>query len=229
MIAHALTHGELLAMWDRGEGTSATRRAMAMVSDSQLWSLPVGRRDAALLELRELLFGDAFTGVTTCPSCEQKLELTFNAADVRREAASTDGETIVCDGVEIAFRLPTSVDLASIERATSIEAARAVLLERCVTSVSAREVPEAAVEAITARMAELDPQADVTIDVDCPDCAHAWREPFDIVTFVWNELASWARHLLADVHLLARAYGWSEESIVSMAPSRRNAYLEMVR
>jgi hypothetical protein len=246
VIAQALTQGELLAIWDRGEGASVTRRAMAMLAGAapssasvgagELWAMPIGKRDAVLLDLRESLFGSSFTGLTTCPTCEQTLEVTFEAEDVRRDATAVDRETVTIDNFAIAFRLPTSADLAIVERASSIEAGRAALLEACVLSVNCAdealrldELPDAVIDALTASMAELDPQADVTIDVDCPECAHAWREPFDIVTFAWNELSSWARHLLVDVHTLARAYGWSEESIVSMAPSRRNAYLEMVR
>ena len=30
---------------------------------------------------------------------------------------------------------------------------------------------------------------DVALDVECASCAHAWREPFDIVAFLWSELA----------------------------------------
>ena len=37
-----------------------------------------------------------------------------------------------------------------------------------------------------------------------------------------------AKRLLMDVHLLARAYGWSEAEVLALSPARRRFYLEMV-
>ena len=37
-----------------------------------------------------------------------------------------------------------------------------------------------------------------------------------------------ARALLAAVHTLARAYGWSEPDVLALSEQRRAAYLEMV-
>jgi hypothetical protein len=37
-----------------------------------------------------------------------------------------------------------------------------------------------------------------------------------------------ARSLLAEVHSLARAYGWTESEILALSPQRRSTYLEMV-
>ena len=62
----------------------------------------------------------------------------------------------------------------------------------------------------------------------CPACTFTWSEPFDIVTFFWAEIDAWARRLLADVHVLASSYGWSERDILALSPVRRQYYLEMV-
>ena len=43
-----------------------------------------------------------------------------------------------------------------------------------------------------------------------------------------REVAAAARRLMADIHELASAYGWSEAAIVSMSTARRAAYLEML-
>jgi len=198
---------DLLSIWERGEGQRASRRALAILSDDYA-TVPVGRRDAALLDLRVAWFGDVFSGVTSCPACGEEIELTFTADEVRRDALPASADV----------RLPTTEDLMAIEHFTDVDAARAALLARCGAS-----------EEDVERMAMLDPQADVQIDADCPACAHRWREPFDIVTFLWTELSVLARHLLADVHELASAYGWSERDILALSPARRNAYLEMLQ
>ena len=193
-------------MWERGEGQRPARRALVLAPDTA--SLPIGRRDAVLLDLRVAMFGHEFTGVTSCPACGEEIELEFDAEEVRR-APTADARSL---------RLPTTEDLIAIEHMTDLAAARAMLLDRCGAS-----------EEDVARMAEADPQADVQIDADCPACEHRWREPFDIASYLWTEISVLARRLLIDVHDLASAYGWSERDILSMSSARRNAYLEMVR
>jgi hypothetical protein len=232
---------DVLAIWERGEGQPAWRRALALLSGdaedpAELASVPIGRRDAMLLDLREQTFGRTFTGVTRCPACAEEIELTFDADEVRRRGVEPPASfDVIAEGYAITLRLPTSADLARIADATSIDAARAALFARCVVaasrdgvSIDADAIPAGVIDAASARMAELDPQADVTLAVTCPSCEHAWLEPFDVVAFLWTELASAARRLLREVHQLASAYGWSEREILALSPARRNAYLEML-
>jgi hypothetical protein len=240
----APSQAELLGIWERGEGQWPWRRALALLegsapgaSDDELASVPIGRRDAMLLDLREQLFGSAFTGVTSCPDCGDEIELTFETSEVRRKAVEGDGPfTINAGPYEVTFRLPDTADLVQLDGVSDLDAARAALLARCVThtlrdgaAIASADLPADAADAVTARMSEIDPQADVSFDVACPSCGHAWLEPFDVVTFLWTELASWARGLLFDVHQLASAYAWSEDDILRLSPVRRNAYLEMLQ
>lgn len=62
----------------------------------------------------------------------------------------------------------------------------------------------------------------------CPSCNHGWHALFDIVSFFWSEIQSWASRIMREVHLLASAYGWRETDILAMSPLRRRLYLEMV-
>jgi hypothetical protein len=78
-------------------------------------------------------------------------------------------------------------------------------------------------------MAEADPQADVQLNLSCPQCAAAWSAPFDIEAFLWTEIAAWAGRTLQEVHGLARAYGWREQDILSLSATRRRIYLEMAQ
>ena len=229
-------------MWERGDGERVTRKALALLasadpgaSESDLAALPIGSRDAALLDLRERLFGAHFTGRTSCPACAEQIELTFATDEVRRSAAPQAAFSMRIGEYDVALRLPSTIDLEAIEESSDIPSARAELFGRCVTavhrdgqSVLPAELPPDAIDAVAARMSELDPQADVAFDVDCPTCSHAWREPFDVVTFLWNELDAAARRLLGDVHRLALAYGWSESDILALSTARRAAYLGML-
>lgn len=234
MIPAASTQLDLLGIWERGEGQPAWRRALAILPDAG--PMPVGRRDARLLELREQFFGRTFGGVTACPACSEDIELTFDADEVRRDCdGPSESFAILSGGYELELRLPETADLESIAHAATLADARATLFARCVirathdgASVDASALPEEVIDAAAAAMAARDPQADVTLEMTCPGCAHAWLEPFDVTTFLWTEVAAAARRLLREVHQLAWAYGWSEREILALSPARRSAYLEML-
>jgi hypothetical protein len=50
----------------------------------------------------------------------------------------------------------------------------------------------------------------------------------DIPALVLAELEAEGQRLLGDIHVLARAYGWSEAEVVALPPARRRRYVEMV-
>jgi hypothetical protein len=62
----------------------------------------------------------------------------------------------------------------------------------------------------------------------CPHCGRAWSAFLDVASFVWREVETWAQRTLQEIHLLARAYGWREIDILTLTPTRRQAYLQMV-
>jgi hypothetical protein len=82
--------------------------------------------------------------------------------------------------------------------------------------------------AIATAMSEADPQALIEIALECPACAHRWSNVFDIASYLWREVDTWAHRTLQDVHQLARAYGWREADVLALSPNRRRSYLEMV-
>ncbi|HEX7240177.1 MAG TPA: hypothetical protein VF263_07925 [Longimicrobiaceae bacterium] len=212
--------------------------ALPEMSGDELAALSVGERDACLLTLRETTLGPALACYVECPVCAEQLEFTTTVGEVRVLPALQrvpHEHTLRADGFELRFRLLTSRDLASLAGARDVEAARGLLLRRCVLDaaregepVPVEELPETVVASLAAEMAERDPQAEVTFNLDCPRCSHAWVSAFDVVAFFWTELSALAKRLLAEVHVLARAYGWREADILAMSSARRRAYLELL-
>src|SRR5690349_3845088 len=125
----SLPAAELLDVWEAGQGQSPVGRALALLatacpdrSTAQLAALPIGRRDAELLTLRERLFGSRVDGLATCASCGERLDVNFDTDDIRlpaptNETSDTLGRISVQFGeYQIVCRLPTSADLASLQR-----------------------------------------------------------------------------------------------------------------
>lgn len=234
----SLAAHELLDVWERALPLPPARRALALLAvaaddaPEALARLPVGRRDAQLLRLRERLFGSRLQTLANCPACGEQLELDFDAADIRAPEALPGGPlTIEAQGYRVRFRLPSSLDLAVLAPGDSTLR----LLECCVAeaffeeaAIGASELPPAIVAAVAAEMSRADPQADVRLALVCPSCGHDWPAPFDIVAFLWAELDAWARRTLRDIHTLATAYGWREVDILALSPWRRQFYLQMV-
>jgi len=240
----ALTASELLSVWERGDAMPASRRALLLLgaaapeaTPEELGQLPVGQRDDLLFQLRATAFGPGLEATAVCPSCGEKLEMTFGTDDLRAPAAPAPSAPLTLEYAEhsLTFRPPNGLDLVELTALPDLAEAELALLRRCVLSACSGErvlaveaLPATVVTALAARLADADPQADVQLSLACPACDHRWEEPFDIVTFFWREIEAWAARLLREVHTLAMAYGWSEAEIVALSPSRRRHYLELV-
>ena len=241
----ALTAQQLLALWESGHVRKPAQRALALLAAAcpespveSLAALSIGRRDAGLLRLREWAFGSQLAGTSDCPKCGELLEMSF-AADEIRASDETESEVFFLRAAEyeLKFRLPNSLDLIAIEKleGEDREALKEVLIDRCVLEARCNDeqiqivqLPEQTIAALSQRMAEVDPQSDVRLALNCPNCSHSWSALFDIVSFFWREIDAWARRVLQEIHVLASAYGWPEQYILMMNPGRRAFYLEML-
>jgi hypothetical protein len=235
---------ELLDVWERGLPLPRARRALALLesacpelSPDDLAALSIDRRDARLLELRDLLLGPELTIVAICPACGEQLESTFHSADIRAETKDVGPIlAIEVDYYRISFRLPTSEDLLALSPGMDRSLARRILFDCCILeaerdgdTADAASLPEHVVAAVAAHITTAAPQAGVELALCCPFCAHSWQTVFDIADFFWQEFHAWAKSMLRSVCALARAYGWREADILALTPTRRQIYLELAR
>lgn len=239
----------ILQAWEDGRDASPGERGLLLLNIAQP-ELPaaaraastVGRRDAALLDLFERLFGATAPALADCPRCAEPLETDVPIAAIRAPApaAAPDSFTLAFDGGTILYRLPTADDLAALGAAAPDENAQAAtnwLAHRCALSVTDRDgtapvLTHGALTALETAIAEAvaihDPQAEITLALDCPSCGFHWVAPFDIVEFLWRRLDGFVSGVLREVHILASAYGWSERDILALSPARRRRYLELI-
>jgi hypothetical protein len=235
----------LLEAWERGLAQPPQNKVLTLLSAflpqrtlAELAALPVGRRDATLLDIREQLFGSTLCTVVACPGCGEELEADVPIGEIRTGSAADAGRvrTLSAAGHNLAYRLPTTGDLLAIAEQPDVGAARGLLLSRCVleardaeaNAIDPLRLPEAVTRALAARMSRADPQADISLSLVCPACEQGFAALLDIATFLLRDLHHWARQMLGDIHAIASAYGWNEGEILSLSPARRRAYLEMI-
>lgn len=237
---------ELLRVWERGAGKPAAIRALLLMTTAlprqdseELAHWNIGRRDRLLLNLRDALFGPEIRCLTDCTHCGEPIELDFHIDDIRVPHGEPGrAYHTAADGYEVRFRLPDSTDLLALgveQQGEQPAQAERQLLARCVLDAWTQDgdadvaaLPNAVLRAVSQGMSEVDPQAEVLLEVSCPTCSHVSPAPFDIVSHLWTELDAWARRMLGEVHALARVYGWSEAEILRMSAARRRAYLDLI-
>lgn len=197
-------------------------------------SLVVGDREALLLELRRLTFGERMSCLVNCPAegCGEKLDLDLDVGDLRVPAGTDETDwferMVAVDGDDllVRFRLPTGGDQEAVAATALDDPVRAAeeLVERCVAMPRPTSTAVAAV--VGTLMADLDPQAEIGLDLCCPACGCAFTAPFDTADYLFREVAAREADLFTDVHLLALHYHWSEAEILGLTMRRRRRYLE---
>jgi len=218
---------------------SLTRLGGRRASRTAVRNLSVGDREALLLHLHRLIFGESIPCVVTCPSHEcgaaMELELTVSALlgpaplEVHELHEATVGRR------RAVFRVPTGADQENAAEiaAEDIDAAADRILRSCVKTIGGRsrltkrQLQELR-EALPPLMAELDPQADIVLQLVCPDCELAFSVPFDAGAYLESALRDRRAELLEDVHQLAVTYHWAEAEILALPAERRRLYLDLI-
>lgn len=237
---HVPATATLLDAWEDALATDPTHRALrvleAMRDDDcgDLCDYSPGALNRLLLQARALLFGDTCDTIAECPRCGAELEATIPLAALTsaQTAPPPVGQTAVGD-VQVTYRLPTWRDLTALTD-QSVDDAAELLLARCVTSIRSSDRDLTLVElapdtmrAIDDAISGADPDALIEVSLSCPECGDTARQPMEPASFLWYEVDRWALSVLTEVAELAAVFGWSERSILSMSPRRRQAYLAL--
>ena len=229
----------LLDGWERGLGLPVVDQAPSVLSlvdpNCAIDELSVGQCDALLFALYRRLFGDAVDSVTDCPRCGEQVALPL-PVDQLQPVLVDDIEPFELEilGYRIRARVPSNNDLRFLA-ALSHEVGLYDILGRCLLEVTGPtmdrlqvdDLPEDVVAAAVELMSQIDPGAEVTISIICV-CGAQWIDYLDIRSVFWARLTVWANEQLNDVERLARAYGWSERTILDISPWRRAWYLQAV-
>lgn len=193
------------------------RPGEGLVSGAAFDTMPLGDRDRALAALYGALYGADVVADARCTDCAARFELRFDlaalaASRVPDGSASGDPAAVSVNGARL--RLPAAADLSG---APGDLVAR-LLMEGDPPPI---EIAEAAIEAA-------DPALELDLSGTCPECGTAQKTPFSMVGFLSAALARDLQFLLREVHLVARAYHWSLESILGLARAERQEFARLV-
>ena len=242
-----LTAEQVMRAWEQGAGAPPPQQALSILDcatdggGAHLATLSVGERDRLLLRLRADTFGSTMTMRIACPRCGRVVRAAVDVSDVEQSGAQAVGDDfggereLRLDGWTLRYRLPTAGDALEMSHLGGTEAARALLLRRCVSSafeedrveVDPGRLPEAVVDALAEALEAWDPLIETALAMECGACAHVWHAILEIAQFLHAEIADAASRLIREVDELARRYNWREADILGMSAARRQAYLNL--
>jgi hypothetical protein len=227
---------ELLALWECGASRHALDRSALLCAWARpdlpadaIADLPLGEITASLLRLRSAWFGEPVNAHVDCEHCGERLELTVSVHDLLQPGMGSVSGEVVAAGVRC--RPPCLRDLAAVARERDAARAARQLLARCRLDTAGDEatvLSEVTLREVESALEEADPNADLAFDVTCEACGHLGTAQLDAGELLWDEIDAHGRALLREVHLLARAYGWTESEILGLSAERRASYLSMV-
>ncbi|MDN3556278.1 hypothetical protein [Halomonas maura] len=234
----ALTPERLLWAWEHGRRRHPIDRALLLhalaapdLPPERLADEPLGNRNASLFALRCTAFGDRLEVWLDCPACGERLEFTLDASQLPPTSSAEPTGPLEVAGQRLTR--PTSRHLARLVPLDDERQAAVQLLRDCLASDAPLPEDETAlvrlIEAAEAALETQDPWAELSLAFRCPACGQGDTASFDIADYLWEELDGRARALLDDIHVLARAYGWSEPQILALSDTRRAAYLERLQ
>ena len=236
----ALSSAEVLALWEDGQRLHSLDRGLLAIrvfgleSEGDAADWPLGRRNQALAEMYRECFGPKLQGWTECGHCAEKLEFEIDCLSLIERQNHANADPVFVRGG--AFRAPTSRDLARVAHEPDSESAARLLMQSCrlLGDGSEDSVPTAGwtpidCEELGMRVAEADPLVEILLSFECPACKTAREQALDLPEFIWAQLEGVAKRILHEIHILAGAYGWSEDQILALSDSRRSLYLQMVQ
>jgi len=212
-------------------------------SRAHVEALTRGDRDFLALRLRRSLFGDRLSLVVTCvnPACSARadLDLEIDALAPEREEPSPEYLDVPTPGGLARVREPTGADDRALSRIGGSRNERAAeLWSRLLIDLDGRgplsargwlELAAPVRHSIALGLSEGSAAPDLGVATACPSCGASMQLTLDPLALLVRELRQGSERLIAEVHCLSWAYGWSEADILALPRPRRWRYLELVR
>jgi hypothetical protein len=201
----------------------------AAVGPGQASTLTASDRDRLLAALFQTEYGTRIDCTLRCTDCGEPFDIDFQLPDLMaslgfgpgasRPAADPDGELRLSDGRRL--RLPRGEDELALLGLPPEDAA-ATLLARCLLDGKPNPDDETTVLDVLEQAA---PIIDADLDAVCPECGSPALAHFDLQHYLLTAIAQETPARIAEIHLLARSYGWSLNEILALRRGRRRAFV----
>ena len=200
-------------------------------SPALLRRLSVGAREWLLQQVAATCRSQPDWFDCTCPGCGAGFDMALDLSALPR-APVPEGfpaVTVQLGGRALIAQVPNgAVEEALAEGGlTGVAAMRACLAMCLVDPADGAALDGAEDETIRRLDAMLDaatPDCADTVATVCPDCGQAVAARIDPLDFAFPRVGG----VLRDVHLLGRAYHWSEAEILALPTARRRSYVAMI-
>lgn len=205
-------------------------------SDGAPWTaaaLTASDRDRLLAQVYADNYGRKVQSTARCGHCASLFDLEFDIHKLMRvlDAPAPVMAQPLADGTfrhhsGIRFRLPTGEDEIAVTNHAAAEAAHA-LLQRCLVE-DPGTLSEEALAAVEEAMEEVGPVLDLDLDAKCPECGKQQPVHFSVQFYLLRAIEQGWKQAAREVHLLARAYGWSLPEILDLPRSQRRTLVELI-
>jgi hypothetical protein len=214
-------------------------KAALTESDTEeiLRRLAIGDRSALMLHLRRLTFGDLLKCVINCPACKETMSLDLSIDKLLQiEAPPPQTEYIIhTEGFVFKLRPITGADQEALllkNDRTQYTNQAEQLVRSCIVS-SDPTLPHTSLTddflaIISSKLEEIDPMADLILDLTCLACQHVFQTPFIVEDFIFHEISARQQQFEQEVHWMAFNYHWSEDAILSLPIKKRKRYVELI-
>ena len=206
--------------------------------DELFKSLTIGDRVCLLLNLQKITFGNILSCVTKCNFCSDQASFDFNIDDLLNLNLNTkheDNYPVKTKNFSLNIRPLTVLDQQLLLSASSHgnikKNSTNQLMKSCIVSSvpSLPETfPEEIVDAINIKLNEIDPMANIILDLACPECKKSLQIPFDVEDFILRQIRSQTSSLEKEIHWLALNYKWSENDILNLPIQKRHRYIQLI-
>jgi hypothetical protein len=213
-----------LTGWDERAAAGAdellarlAREGPGLVHGAALAELTIGDRDRALAGLYDTLYGSEIVADAVCKACSARYEMRFDLGALvasRRPERPAEGEppAIAVDG-----------SLVRLPRRSDISGSPENFLARLT-----RSGPVPQVETVAPMLEAADPALELDLAGTCPECEVRQTVPFAIAAFLEGALRRDLAFLAREIHLIASAYQWSLDEILSLTRAERHAFARLL-
>ena len=213
-------------------------------------NLPIGDRIALILHLRKITIGNILHCTIHCPNCTEKLSIDIPTDSIIQPPNPNPQITYTTKINNTQYNLQIRpINGADLETLTQNQTPQTTttaggddnidvdvtlsekLLRACILSSDPplpKTLSSQFQEQLSKKLSEIDPQADLTLNITCTLCNKTLQTTLDIEDFFFQEITSQYPQIEREIHWIALHYHWDEKTILSLPTSKRKRYVELI-